>query len=165
MEQFNRFAPPQIASGASKSDSFAMGAGRLSGAAVGSWVRSPAFLGFLYDGHVLGYGVTGQRFGVSSEGVRSLESHAETDFRVSYCSGNTIPLKSSHGRPRCQGRHSLTGGSELDLYQLMSDRSMAKLCWIARHCGDFATANDIFQALKQCTESGARFTRRSKVAA
>ena len=53
----------------------------------------------------------------------------------------------------------------MDLYQRMSDRSMAKLYWIARHCGDFATANDIFQALKQRTESGARCTRRSKVAA
>ena len=53
----------------------------------------------------------------------------------------------------------------MDLYQRMSDRSMAKLYWIARHCGDFATANDILQALKQRTESGARCTRRCKVAA
>ena len=53
----------------------------------------------------------------------------------------------------------------MDLYQRMSDRSMAKLYWIARHCGDFATANDIFQALKQRTESGAQRTRRCKLAA
>ena len=53
----------------------------------------------------------------------------------------------------------------MDLYQRMSDRSMAKLYWIARHCGDFATANDIFQALKQRTESGAERSKRFKVAA
>jgi len=60
----------------------------------------------------------------------------------------------------------------MDLYQRMSDRSMAKLYWIARHCGDFATANDILQALKQRTESGAQRTesgaqrtRRCKLAA
>jgi hypothetical protein len=45
------------------------------------------------------------------------------------------------------------GGGEMDLYQRMSDRSMAKLYWIARHCGDFATAYDIFQVLKQRFES------------
>ena len=53
----------------------------------------------------------------------------------------------------------------MELYQRMSDRSMAKLYWIARHCGDFATANDIFQALKQRTESDVRCKRRYKVAA
>ena len=53
----------------------------------------------------------------------------------------------------------------MDLYQRMSDRSMAKLYWIARHCGDFATANDILQALKQRTESGAERSNRCKVAA
>ena len=41
----------------------------------------------------------------------------------------------------------------MDLYQRMSDRSMAKLYWIARHCGDFATANDILQVLKERIES------------
>ena len=41
------------------------------------------------------------------------------------------------------------GGGDVDLYQRMSDRSMAKLYWIARHCGDFATANEILQALRQ----------------
>jgi hypothetical protein len=53
----------------------------------------------------------------------------------------------------------------MDLYQRMSDRSMAKLYWIARHCGDFATANDILQALKQRTESAAQFTQRCRVVA
>ena len=53
----------------------------------------------------------------------------------------------------------------MDLYQRMSDRSMAKLYWIARHCGDFATANDILQALKQRTESDAERTKPFKVAA
>jgi len=53
----------------------------------------------------------------------------------------------------------------MDLYQRMSDRSMAKLYWIARHCGDFATANDILQALKQRTESGAEPSKRFRVAA
>ena len=53
----------------------------------------------------------------------------------------------------------------MDLYQRMSERSMAKLYWIARHCGDFATANGILQALKQRTESGAQRTGRCKVAA
>ena len=53
----------------------------------------------------------------------------------------------------------------MDLYQRMSDRGMAKLSWIARHCGDFTTANDILQALKQRTESGAQRTRRCNVAA
>ena len=53
----------------------------------------------------------------------------------------------------------------MDLYQRMSDRSMAKLYWIARHCGDFAIANDILQALKQRTESGAQGARRCKLAA
>ena len=31
----------------------------------------------------------------------------------------------------------------MDLSQRMSDRSMAKLYWIAQHCGDLATANEI----------------------
>ena len=53
----------------------------------------------------------------------------------------------------------------MDLYQRMSDRSMAKLYWIARHCGDFATANDILQALRQRTESEAKRSKRFKVAA
>ena len=53
----------------------------------------------------------------------------------------------------------------MDLYQRMSDRSMAKLYWIARHCGDFATANDILQALRQRTESEAERSKRFKVAA
>ena len=53
----------------------------------------------------------------------------------------------------------------MDVYQRMSDRSMAKLYLIARHCGDFATANDILQALKQRTESDAQRTRRCKLAA
>ena len=43
----------------------------------------------------------------------------------------------------------------MDLYQRMSDRSMAKLYWIARHCGHFATANEILQALRQRIELGA----------
>ena len=53
----------------------------------------------------------------------------------------------------------------MDLYQRMSDRSMAKLYWIARHCGDFATANNILQALKQRTDSGAQCTQHCRVAA
>ena len=53
----------------------------------------------------------------------------------------------------------------MDLYQRMSDRSMAKLYWIARHCGDFATANDILQALKRRSASGAERSQRFKVAA
>ena len=53
----------------------------------------------------------------------------------------------------------------MDLYQRMSDRSMAKLYWIARHCGDFATANDILQALKQRAASGAERSKLFKVAA
>ena len=53
----------------------------------------------------------------------------------------------------------------MDMYQRMSDRSMAKLYWIARHCGDFATANAILQALKQRTEAGAERSKRFKVAA
>jgi hypothetical protein len=53
----------------------------------------------------------------------------------------------------------------MDVYQRMSGRSMAKLYWIARHCGDFATANDILQALKQRIESDAQRTRRCKLAA
>ena len=53
----------------------------------------------------------------------------------------------------------------MDLYQRMSDRSMAKLYWIARHCGDFATANHILQALKQRTDSDAERVKRFKVAA
>ena len=53
----------------------------------------------------------------------------------------------------------------MDLYQRMSDRSMAKLYWIARHCGDFATANEILQALRQRIELGAERAKRFKVAA
>ena len=53
----------------------------------------------------------------------------------------------------------------MDLYQRMSDRSMAKLYWIARHCGDFATANDILRALKDRTELAAERPKRFKVAA
>ncbi len=53
----------------------------------------------------------------------------------------------------------------MDLYQRMSDRSMAKLYWIARHCGDFATANDILQALKQRIESDTRHARHCTMAA
>ena len=53
----------------------------------------------------------------------------------------------------------------MDLYQRMSDRGMAKLYWIARHCGDFTTANDILQGLKQRTESDVQRTRRCNVAA
>ena len=53
----------------------------------------------------------------------------------------------------------------MDLYQRMSDRSMAKLYWIARHCGDFATANDILQALKQRIESDTERPKVLKVAA
>ena len=52
----------------------------------------------------------------------------------------------------------------MDLYQRMSDRSMAKLYWIARHCGDFTTANDIFQVLKQRLESDDVRARCSKIA-
>ncbi len=53
----------------------------------------------------------------------------------------------------------------MDLYQRMSDRSMAKLYWIARHCGDCTTANDILQALRQRIELGAERPKRFKVAA
>ena len=53
----------------------------------------------------------------------------------------------------------------MDLYQRMSDRSMAKLHWIAPHCGDFATANEILQALSQRIELGAERPQRFKVAA
>ena len=53
----------------------------------------------------------------------------------------------------------------MDLYQRMSDRSMAKLDWIARHCGDFTTANEILQALRQRIELGAERPKRFKVAA
>ena len=53
----------------------------------------------------------------------------------------------------------------MDLYQRMSDRSMAKLYWIARHCGDFATANNILQALKERIELDAERPKRLKVAA
>ena len=53
----------------------------------------------------------------------------------------------------------------MDLYQRMSDRSMSKLYWIARHCGDFATANDIFQVLKQRLESDDMRVRCCKIAA
>ncbi|MGA0151852.1 MAG: hypothetical protein ACO3JR_09260 [Luminiphilus sp.] len=53
----------------------------------------------------------------------------------------------------------------MDLYQRMSDRSMAKLYWIARHCGDFATANDILQVLKERIESDDARAKRCKIAA
>ena len=53
----------------------------------------------------------------------------------------------------------------MDLYQRMSDRSMAKLYWIARHCGDFATAKDILRELKQRTELDAERPECSKAAA
>lgn len=53
----------------------------------------------------------------------------------------------------------------MDLYQQMSDCCMAKLCWIARHFGDFATANDILQALKQLTELDAERPKCPKAAA
>ena len=43
----------------------------------------------------------------------------------------------------------------MDLYQRVSDRSLAKLYWIARHCGYFATANEILQALRQRIDLGA----------
>ena len=42
---------------------------------------------------------------------------------------------------------------------------MAKLYWIARHCGDFTTANKIWQALRQRIELGAERPKRFKVAA
>jgi hypothetical protein len=53
----------------------------------------------------------------------------------------------------------------MDLYQRMSDRSMAKLYWIARHYGDFATANEILQAFRQRIELGAEPPKRFKVVA
>ena len=53
----------------------------------------------------------------------------------------------------------------MDLYQRMSDRSMAKLYWIARQCGDYTTANEILQALRQRIELGAERPKRFKVAA
>ena len=53
----------------------------------------------------------------------------------------------------------------MDLYQRMSDRSMAKLYWIARNCGDFATANNILQALEERIELDAERPKRFKVAA
>ena len=53
----------------------------------------------------------------------------------------------------------------MDLYQRMSDRSMAKLYWIARHCGDFATANDILQVLKERIEFDDARAKRCKIAA
>jgi len=56
-------------------------------------------------------------------------------------------------------------GGEMDLYQRMSDRSMAKLYWIAWYCGDFATANNILQALKERIELDAERPKRLKVAA
>lgn len=36
----------------------------------------------------------------------------------------------------------------MDVYAKLSDQSMLKLYRIARQCGDFATANAIWQALK-----------------
>ena len=53
----------------------------------------------------------------------------------------------------------------MDLYERMSDRSMAKLYWIARHCGDFATANDILQVLKERIESDDVRAKLCKIAA
>ena len=53
----------------------------------------------------------------------------------------------------------------MDLYQRMSDRSMAKLYWIARHCGDFATANDILQVLKERVEPDDARAKCRKIAA
>ena len=49
----------------------------------------------------------------------------------------------------------------MDLYQRMSDRSMAKLYWIARHCSDFATGNEILQALRQRIDLGAERPKRA----
>ena len=53
----------------------------------------------------------------------------------------------------------------MDLYQRMSDRSMAKLYWIARHCGDFATANNVLRALKERIELDNERPKTFKVAA
>ena len=53
----------------------------------------------------------------------------------------------------------------MDLYERMSDRSIAKLYRIARHCGDFATANDILQVLKERIESDNARAKRCKIAA
>ena len=53
----------------------------------------------------------------------------------------------------------------MDLYQRMSNRSMAKLYRVARYCGDFTTANEILQALSQRIELGAERPQRFKVAA
>ena len=53
----------------------------------------------------------------------------------------------------------------MDLYQRMSDRSMAKLYQIARHCGDFAKANDILQVLKERVESKDAQAKCCKIAA
>ena len=58
-----------------------------------------------------------------------------------------------------------TGGGEMDLYQRMSNRSMAKLYRVARYCGDFTTANEILQALRQRIDLGAERPKRFKVAA
>ena len=33
----------------------------------------------------------------------------------------------------------------MDLYQRLNEKSMAKLYFIARHCGDYATANRILE--------------------
>ena len=53
----------------------------------------------------------------------------------------------------------------MDLYQIMSDRSMSKLYWIARNCGDFATANNILRALKERIELDTERPKTFKVAA
>ena len=53
----------------------------------------------------------------------------------------------------------------MDLYQRMSDRSMAKLYWIARNCGDFATANNILRALKERIELDTERPKTFKVVA
>ena len=36
----------------------------------------------------------------------------------------------------------------MDLYERLNEKSMAKLYFIARHCGDYATANRILEICK-----------------
>jgi hypothetical protein len=37
----------------------------------------------------------------------------------------------------------------MDLYQRLNEKSMAKLYFIARHCGDYATANRILEICRE----------------
>ncbi len=53
----------------------------------------------------------------------------------------------------------------MNLYERMSDKSVVKLYWIARHCGDFTTANDILQVLKQRNRPEVRWKKGEQMAA